>query len=312
MPAGQRQGRSVLPGVFLIALLLGVALTIVFAERIARAFGSRYEFVVTFHEAPGLEAGSEVWVAGRPVGRVVTIALVPPGHGLARIAANIELPTEVQPHVRHDGEVRLGSAGVTGDAVVMIEPGTLAAPVVEPGDTVHARAAVRPDSLLVHAIALRASLDSLFDEAGDLQERAAHHAPAMRALRDELSAARHGFDELATAYRDGPLAAFLKDPELPGALARARRDMEEVQRRAGERASAFEEAPPGEQFRALAQRSTLLTTRLAALRALIDDADGFRARWEHDPAILEALETTRAQLDSLIAETMRRPWRYVF
>src|SRR5690625_2785325 len=171
MPPGQRQGRSVVPGVLLIALLLGVALAIVFSDRIARAFGSRYEFVITFHEASGLEPGSEVWVAGRPVGRVLAVSLVPPGHGTAPIAACVELPTEVQPHVRHDGEVRLGSAGVTGDAVVMIEPGTLAAPVVGPGDTIHARPSVRPDSLLGHALALRASLDSLFTEAGDLQDR---------------------------------------------------------------------------------------------------------------------------------------------
>lgn len=312
MPPAQRQGRSIVPGVLLIVLLLGIAFTIVFSERIARALGSRYEFVVTFHEAQGLEPGSEVWVAGRPVGRVVAVSLVPPGHVPAPITATVELPTEVQPHVRHDGEVRLGSAGVTGDAVIMIEPGTLAAPVIGPGDTVHARARVRPDSLLAQALALRASLDSLSAEAGDLRELAARRALAMRALGTELSTARHGFDELATAYRDGPLGAFLNDSELSRAMARARRDMEEVQRRVGERASAFEEAPPGERFRVLGQRSELLTARLAALRALIDDAEGFRARWGHDPAIHEALETTRVQLDSLIAETMRRPWRYVF
>lgn len=312
MPTGTRQSRSPAVGVLLIALLAGATAATIFIDDIAHALTPHYSFVIALDEAHGIEPGSPVWLAGRPVGQVLEVDLIPPDRGTAPVMATVELRAEVRDRVRHDGEIRLGTTGVMGDRVIRIEPGSIEAPPVDSGDTVSARPTVHAKPILERVHEVRTALDSLLAEAHALRSTAAAREPSARELLHRLASIRTALGQVLDDLETSPLVAFLEAPSGHGRLLSLYDDLEEIDRLIGLRAQMIQDSPPGAALDGLAERTDELGSRLLALRALLDESPGLYARWTEDSALRDAIEATRIQLDSLIEETVRRPWRYFF
>lgn len=313
MPAVDRQRRRVATGMLIILAMGGAAVLIFSLNRIVEAVRDTYQIVGVFYEAPRLQVGSTVRLAGYPVGEVTRIELLPPGpEEVPPFAATLRLPIRYREEIRTDSRIRLTRQRLLSEPVVEIYPGTLTSPILPPGDTLRALPPIHPGDVAAMARTVRASFDTLLGEGKALRTELQTTAAYRERLRAALEGARARVRELERTVQEGPLTSFLDDPRWRRSLAKLELDVATIVDAARERARTARGAETDAALTELVSRAERLTAQIRALQALLDAPLGFPERWESDPAIREAITSTRAHLDSLIEITKRRPWRYFF
>lgn len=313
MPTVDRQRRRAAIGAVLILAMAAVAVLIFSLNRIVESTRDTYKIVGVFYEAPRLQVGSTVWLAGYPVGDVTRIELLPPGpEEVAPFAATLRLPTRYREEIRADSRIRLTRQRLLSEPVVEIYPGSPATPILAPGDTLRALPPVHPRDVAARARAARATIDTLFAAGKALRVEIERTATHRERLRVAVEGARAEMSELDRTVREGPAAEFLDDQRWRSSLAKLELDVGAIVDAAQERARTVRGAGVDSALAELVRHAERLEAEIGALRALLDAPLGFPQRWESDPALLDAIAATRAHLDSLIEVTRRRPWRYFF
>lgn len=300
-------------GLAIMVAMLATAILIVALNRIIEATRDTYLIVGIFYEAPRLRVGSVVRLAGYPVGEVTRIELLPPNHeSIPPFAATLRIPTRFRGEIRRDSGIRLVRQRLLGEPVVELRPGTLGSLVLQPGDTLRARPPIRPATLAAMASAARASFDTLVAEGQVLRAEFQATAELRERIRVNLERAQVELMAFERQLEEGPLAEFLADSAWRLSLARIERELGAIADAARARARTVRDAEYGAALAELIRRAEEVADRIAALRALLNATSGFPWRWEADPALRQAIATTRAHLDSLIEVTRRKPWRYFF
>ncbi len=314
MPSPHRQGRRALAGALMIAALTAAALAIFFLDEVIPLFHRTYTVVAVFPTAPGLTTGSPVWVAGVEVGTIRDIRLLPPRDTLARVALDLQLRHSVADQLRRDSQVRLTSVQLIGEKVVEVLPGSPGSPELRDGDTLHVGPSPDAAAVMSRAGEVRLALDSLRTDAAGLRARFALRQRELRAAMREAALARRELAELQAGLRGGSLARLMAIQVPNGPMSRVQARAAEIQR-----LFAAAQARAGRTRRDLApeQRSLMAHTRelqaeLAALRALTEQPVGTLGRVQRDSALEQTLARARAQLASLMTESRKKPWRFVF
>jgi hypothetical protein len=312
MPPADRQGRRFTIGLLLIVVLLALAVLIFFLTTIVRDAKLIYHIVGVFPEAPRLRTGSEVWLAGYRVGEVSRIESLPLQHdSTALFAASLSLPEWAREKVREDSRIELGRPHLLGEPVVEITPGTPSSPSLPPGETLFARPPISRERLRVQVITLRTAIDTLVAEGAALRPRLERPAREFEALSRELAQLGNQTRALSRELEASPLRAFLADTSWRAALRRIEGAAHEIGRLAAMRAAPADSLER-EAVQRLALRAEELEREIDRLRTALGEPQGFIGRWERDPALREAVARVQAHLDSLIAVTKRKPWRYFF
>lgn len=126
-------------------VLLGIAAIVWFAIQAgagAAIGGSSYELNARFANIGGLKAGSQVFIAGVPVGRVERIDLNP------QYAAIVRLSIKQEVHLPSDTIASIKTSGLIGDKYVALSPGADSKDL-PPGGTINdTEAAVDLESLI--------------------------------------------------------------------------------------------------------------------------------------------------------------------
>ncbi|CAN5650351.1 hypothetical protein BH23GEM10_BH23GEM10_12600 [soil metagenome] len=314
MAEDERQTRRTVLGALLIAALVGTAVLVFSLDRLIERFRSTYHLVAVVPAAPGIAAGSPVWIGGKEVGTVSELAFMTRGpDASARIALTLRLPTGLQPQVRADSRVRFASARMIGTRSVDILPGSPDQPALAPGDTLFPVALPTAAELTARAAGVRASFDTVLVDIRELEP----------AARIALARTRNAFAgmELAMAearllqadIQSSPGLALLGSAEFNTSLERARSHaaelpamLDQLQQRAGPMGDV------GAAFARLRLRADSLSNRLAAFSEMIDYPNGSAARFRQDTALVKALNATRMELDSLLADVRRNPLRFVY
>jgi phospholipid/cholesterol/gamma-HCH transport system substrate-binding protein len=314
MDMQQRQVRQPLYGGLLIAGIFAVAVLIFFLDDIVAAFDRTYAVVALVPDAPGLGPGSPVWVGGKLVGEVRRLGFMP-SHAdtLDRIWVRLRLPKHVQSQVRADSRVRVTSTSLIGEAVVDILPGTTAAPVLAEGDTLRIRARPTAAGVKRRAGVVRAQLDTLLIQVGELAPVARARMEAMQRSFAGLAAAQAELERMRSDLQANPGAALLRDPAFQASLERAQQHASEIPAMVGRLQAQYGQG--GEIGPALAQlqaRADTLRAQLVAAEAMLAGTDGFLPRSARDDALRNAVQAARIAVDSLIAEASSNPLRFVF
>ncbi|HEX6938963.1 MAG TPA: MCE family protein [Longimicrobiales bacterium] len=297
----------------LILGTIAIAAFIILLDDIRRALVDTYTIVAVFPEARALDRGTPVWIAGRPVGEVERVEMLPASPaGRNAFAATLRIPTTHAPLIRRDSEIRFTTPRLLADPVADLMPGSAASPVLAPGDTLFARKPLTLRQIAAAADTVRRSLDTLAAATRALEARARARAPAAERAIAALDAAGAEIDALAAAYERGPLAAFLADTSTDAALARIRAAADEIATRAHARLARARDPALAASIRRVQQRAATLRAQVDTLRAMLDPPRGFLVRWEKDPALRDAFAAVQAQVDSLVAEARRQPWRWIF
>ena len=315
MVVDRGQNRHALYGALIGVGLIALTLVFFFIPDVYRKLRPSIEVVAVMAEAGALERGSEVWLAGREVGTVVTVEFRPAGADSAtRVAVTMDVPKKFQPFIRKDSEVRITTERVIGVPVLDILPGSPTAPPIDDHDTLRVRHSGTITELLEKTEALTASSQQFFTDVKSVEHRTTNRAAEVARLNRNLGTTMSEFRTLTTMMRSSPGRA-LSDPtfkQMLQNLSATSRQVSNALTTAAERARrAQSDAEPS--LRRLSARADTIGSIIAAIQARIETSGGgLLIRAQKDTAIVKGLHEAQVQLDSLIAETKRNPLRFWF
>jgi phospholipid/cholesterol/gamma-HCH transport system substrate-binding protein len=299
-----------------IVVLAGV---IIKYSRLGTLHGDTFELYALVGEARGLLRGSEVWLSGQKIGKVIAIEFRSPS--LADTSARLELRMQIlerfRANVHRDAIAQIRPGGsIVGSPVVYLTPGTLAAATIQPGDTV--KAAPQSDAetaagqfavaskefpvIINNVKVLAAQLQGTRGSAG-----AFLNAPGGSGL-PSLAATKANMGRLADRMNGGgTVGRFMQG----GVTDRAARVMARVD---SIRALV---ASPNTSLGRFRKDSTLfaevadIRNEITLVRASINSPDGTVGRALHDSAITDALADAGRQMKLLMADIKKHPLRYL-
>lgn len=299
-------------GVGVLLLLISAATGIFFLDALRRAFLEGPSLVVTAKDIRGLTTDSDVWVAGRPAGRVAKISFLGSDEGAEqRVAVRIVLLRDAAPMLRRDAGAHIGASALLAPSVVKLTPGSPEAPPYDFADTL----AVSPildlddfralaDSGQEAAGALSAGLDAL----GAEMETGSGTLPRLRrdpAFRARLARQERRIAALRESWRrESGLRALVADTALLARAGRIAGRMDSLRADSGA-------VRVGELREALRASLASLSERTDRISAHIDAGRGTLGRLATDEELREQTARTRALVDSVRAELLANPLRYL-
>lgn len=265
-------------GLILIAFAIVLSATVSVIELIVRATLEGPRITALAHSAEGLGPGSAVWVAGRSVGRVLSISFQPPeasdsgGPFESHVVIDAVIDRVAEPILRADATADVRPSDLVAPVVLSVNPGTGSAPAWNYADTLRASGPpIEPETVM-------ALTDSLLQ--------------AVRALEVDASEAR---DMLGSDQ--GSLARFREDPGTLAGLQSSLESLEELLRR---------DLPRSSLVRLAADTLVSATARRVQERfAAWEAAPQLASAGRNVETTLEALDTVMSRL-SAIAERLER------
>lgn len=118
-------------GVFVIVGTVLFFAAVILIGNQHRVFAKHVDFFTEVKDLNGLSKGATVRVAGLDAGEVTDIAV--PQSPAAGFRLTIQIADKVRGLVRTDSVATIATEGVVGDKVLLIEPGSPAAPAAAPG-----------------------------------------------------------------------------------------------------------------------------------------------------------------------------------
>lgn len=300
-------------GGLLIAVIAVVSVTVFFLDAIERATSEGPRVTVLAEAAPGLEPGSTVWVAGRPVGRVLSLGFRPPGEvegGVFIIEAVLQ--RGIGPILRADASAQIRASGLLEPEIISIDPGTATLPPWDFADTLRT-----PTDALTEED-LRAMSDTLLRARAALAEDVRELRARIRRGGGTLAALEANPEVLETARAQATRLGRIVEDQLPGGtLARLGSDTLLAARldRIRERLARFDSLPGRRNAIAELERAVgaidALELRMARLSGRLEAGEGTAGRAFVDGEIARQTALLRARLDSLVVELVRDPSRWL-
>lgn len=131
-------------GLFAIAALVIAVAGIYYIGKQRNKFGAVLHLSARFNSVSGLKIGSNVRVGGIDVGTVDGISLVTD----TTVQVDMIIQRGIQKFIRKDARASIGSDGLMGDKVIVINAGTPASPRVVDGDSLGSRQPIETDAIM--------------------------------------------------------------------------------------------------------------------------------------------------------------------
>ncbi len=301
-----------------IAIAVAAVATLMFS-RLGNLHGDTMLLYAHVGEARGLLVGSEVWLSGQKIGKVLGISFRDPQRAdtSARIEIRMAVLEKYRASIHRDAVAQIRAGGsVIGPPVVYFSPGTMHAGAIQPGDTVtthpqpdaeHATAEFSVASREFPAIignvkVLAAQLSSTKGAVGAFMNTPG--GPGMPALSRTGALAGQLFSKLS-----GPgTASHLLNGDLTLRVHSTLARVDSVKALL---------TSPGTSLGRFRKDSTLmpeiahLQDDLAHIRAQLDESRGTAGRVLHDSAIGNAVIEAQHQMSLLFADIKKHPFRYI-
>lgn len=271
---GGQVGRQTRVGAVLIVGILILMYGVYEVGRLFDVFADRYALVTLVENSGGLTTGAPVTLAGQRVGQVDEIRFIPVAEraGEATVRIRLSLNRSVRDQIRADSRAMLRTQGLLGDRLVEISPGSAAAPMLEPGDTIPSVAALDYEDVL---FATATTLEHLQNVIVDLQLLTGSLARGEGTIGALLADDRL-YERMTVATTE--LAGLLRTVNgSDGTLSRLIRD-------------------PG-----LYDRMDVALVRLDSLAGAILDGDGTLGRLVRDDSLYAGLVAVTVRADSAVA-----------
>jgi ABC-type transporter Mla subunit MlaD len=307
--------RELTGGIVAAAVIAALTIVVLLYARVGGLHGKKVKLYVVTGEAPGVLAGTEVWIAGQKQGVVKRVSFRPAtAPELERILIETEILAEVLPVVRRNSYARIRSgAALIGAPVVYIRTGSINFPALHEGDTVRARPTVRPPDLAEDITALGPAFAELGKATSELNANISRPNSTVGAYRAD------GFPDLADVSA-GMSSLSARATGGRGTIARAMRG--------NLHARASHVMASADSIRTLMasnkssmgrfRRDTTLVTNAShmlaevdTLRSLLANPVGAIAAAHPDSALTVQLARTHVLLASLIKDVKEHPARYI-
>jgi phospholipid/cholesterol/gamma-HCH transport system substrate-binding protein len=136
--------KAIIVGIFLtlglVVFILGV-LTLGSADK---TFSKSVHVSAIFDDVQGLKKGNAVWFSGVKVGNISEVKFVGP----QQVSVIMTVVKDALPYIHKDAGVKIGSDGLIGNKLIVIEGGSPQAPVVEDGTLLKTEKITTTDDML--------------------------------------------------------------------------------------------------------------------------------------------------------------------
>jgi hypothetical protein len=292
-------------GYYILAGLIVAAILIFNMDAIADLGRRDLNVVALLDEAPGVRAGTDVWVEGVRVGRVKKVPIVQE-NGAPVAALDLRIQAESRALVTTGSDVRASRRRFIGDPVVRISAGRPDDPPIQTGDTIRGQPRLTPEALLAEAANLPLVLDSIREAAALVHAQFERSQPRIERLGRQLQATMDAAGALTVQLDRGSLAPMLDGsaglPYRIQALRIRLTTLAQALTEVTERYGPDLEDGLAARLDGFARRGHTLQVNLAALEARIEEGDGFIGRFQQDTALHVAVRGVQLQIDSLMAE----------
>jgi hypothetical protein len=306
-----KERRRIRQGVGLIAILALVAIGVFFIDTALRATSEGQRITVIAPSATGLAPGSEVWVAGRPVGRVLAVRLRPREGEGDNVVITAVLQRSAEAVLRADASAEVRASDLLEPVVVAIDPGVHREQAWRFGDTLRGpMRSIDRDTLLAYARTLLDAGRELAAESRRVRDVLEGGGGSLTPLLERpelvggLSAALERLRTATASFPESSVGRLLRDTTVSEAFRRMQSRLE-TWRASPERAGAE---------RALRDAVASLDgfeTRLARMMLDLESGFGTAGRALADGELADQVAALRAQLDTLTDELMRDPSRWL-
>lgn len=296
-------------------IVLIIAAVMMFAQ-VGGIRGKKVTLYVAADETGGLLEGGDVYLSGKKVGKIESITFRPPSTDTTeRLLIEAAVLERALPLIRKDSPVHIGPLGTfLGTPVLGIAAGSAAAPPVEPGDTLYADPFRASEGVMAQLAVVGRDIGSLRDEFGAVIEdmktaRGTFGAMAVEGPRD---IGRVGADfsrfNARLSRGGGTVALMLNDPSFGSRFGAIRANVDSIR--------LLLESDRGNvgKFRRDKTLGTAIQgvrDEVAALQRALNESRGTAGRAMNDKAVQDELAALRRQLEELMADIKKNPFRYI-
>jgi len=154
--------KAITVGIF---LFIGI---VIFLLGVFTLGGQRKTFVksftlnVVFDDIQGLKVGNNVWFSGVKVGTIKKISF----YGTSQVKVTLNVEEEAHKYIHKDAKASIGSDGLIGNKIVVIDGGSPKFPFVEDGDQLAVNTTLSTDDIMK---TLQVNNKNLVDITGDFK-----------------------------------------------------------------------------------------------------------------------------------------------
>ena len=306
--------RELKTGVIAFVAIVGLALSILLFARVGALHGDTTDIYVVTDDAPGVLAGTEVWLSGQKVGLVKDIHFRSVNTDtLERLAIHLQILSQHMHFIRRDAWADIRPGGnLIGSPVVWISSGTSRVPALGSGDTLVEISTGKMQPVSDRVARLGNRMTMLADSGGKVLRLLQSQAgTAGRLVGSGWPKVTAQTDQLARIARnasrgDGTLGLMLHG-ELGAHLTsiRARKDSIVL-------ALNSENGNVG-RFRrdsTLINEISHLQGQVDSLRAIMSTGTGI-GRMKTDSSLTREMARIRVELAALMADVKKHPLRYL-
>lgn len=136
--------RAITVGLFLGLGLLVFLLGVFTLGSQSKSFSKSIHISAVFDDVAGLKTGNSVWFSGVKVGSITKIKFIGPG----QVNVVMAVDEASQQYVHRNAGVHIGSDGLIGNKIIVIDGGSPQAPIVEDGDVLQTEKMTSTDDML--------------------------------------------------------------------------------------------------------------------------------------------------------------------
>jgi len=302
--------QDVVSGIIVLATMTLLAVGIFFIDDLRREFLEGPALVLLADDVGGLLPGADVWVAGKPAGRVQSISFLDPeSSDPGQVAVRVILLREAISTLRADAVALIGESSLLAPPVVKFRPGSASAPPLDFADTLVVTPAPGIETFLAFADSGRVAIAALSEQLARLDSEFATGHGTLPQLRrnprvtEDLTVLAHRAGRVRETWaRSGGFKQLAEDSVSQARLARLGESMDSLSELATVRSSSFS---------SIALALEELRGRTDRLDAHLQAARGTAGRLLYDGELQIQTERTRAQSDSVRLELATDPFRWL-
>ena len=136
--------RAIIVGIFIVLGLVVFILGIFTLGNAQKSFSKNIHISAVFDDVSGLKKGNAVWFSGVKVGTISNIHFI----GVSQVDVKMSVDQATQQYIHRNAAVHIGSDGLIGNKIIVIDGGSPQAPEVADGDVLQAEKLTSTDDML--------------------------------------------------------------------------------------------------------------------------------------------------------------------
>jgi len=136
--------KAITVGIFLAIGLVIFLLGVFTLGGQQKSFSKSIHISAIFDDVSGLKKGNNIWFSGVKVGTISNIHFT----GSSQVDVTMRIDEGTQPYIHRNAGVRIGSDGLIGNKIIVIDGGSPQAPMVQDGDVLQAEKLLSTDDML--------------------------------------------------------------------------------------------------------------------------------------------------------------------